>query len=217
MLTIYSGYNYPEIFKGILRDLRPIWAAEELGVPYRFHWLNAANHDHKGDANRAVNPFGKVPSIKDGAFKLFESGAIVTYLYEKAGRVGSDAQDRALLAQWCYAAVNTVEPPMAELFNWDIMWRDREGREKRRAELVQTAAMRLTELDAALGHKHFLLGTEFSCADILMVTAIRFAKSAPEIFAGADRMAAYVERCEVRPAFRSALAAQGKGPEAAAA
>ena len=77
--------------------------------------------------------------------------------------------------------------------------------------------MRLTELDAVLGHKHFLLGTEFSCADILMVTAIRFAKSAPEIFAGADRVAAYVERCEARPAFQMALAAQGKGPVAAAA
>lgn len=217
MLTIYSGHGYPEIFRGILRDLRPIWAAEELGMPYRFHWLNAAANEHKGEANRAVNPFGKVPSIRDGAFALFESGAIVNYLYEKAGRIGSDAQDRALLAQWCFAAVNTIEPPMAELFNWDILWRERNGRDQRRAELAQTASMRLAELDAALGHKHFLLGTEFSCADILMVTSIRFARTAPEIFAQADRVAAYVERCEVRPGFRTALAAQGKGPAAAAA
>jgi glutathione S-transferase len=217
MLTIYTGYGYPEIFKGILRDLRPIWAAEELGMPYLFHWLNAAANDHKAEANRAVNPFGKVPSIKDGAFALFESGAIVAYLYEKAGRIGSDAQDRSLLAQWCFAAVNTVEPPMAELFNWDILWRDRDGRDRRRAELVQTAATRLKELDDALGHKHFLLGTEFSCADILMVTAIRFARTAPEIFTEAGRVAAYVERCEARPAFRTALAAQGRGPAAAAA
>jgi glutathione S-transferase len=217
MLTIYSGYGYPEIFRGILRDLRPIWAAEELGMPYRFHWLDAASNDHKGEVNRAVNPFGNVPSIKDGAFALFESGAIVSYLYEKAGRTGSDAQDRALLAQWSFAAVNTVEPSTAELFNWDVLWRDRDGRDKRRAELVQVAATRLRELDVALGHKHFLLGAEFSCADILMVTAIRFARTAPEIFAEAERVASYVERCEARPAFRAALAAQGTGPAAVAA
>ena len=42
MLTIYGGYNYPAVFNGVLHDLRVIWAAEELGIPYRFDWLDAA-------------------------------------------------------------------------------------------------------------------------------------------------------------------------------
>ncbi|HWA04319.1 MAG TPA: glutathione S-transferase family protein [Rhizomicrobium sp.] len=212
MITVYVGYNYPAFFNGLLRDLRALWALEELGLPYRIYWLDAAKRDHKSEAYRQVHPFGKVPAIRDGQFALFESGAIVNYLFEKSDRIPADAQDRAVLAQWCFAAVDTVQPPMLEIFQWDVLWKDREGRDKRRAELREAAAARLGELDAALGLNRFLLGAELTPADILMVTAIRFARSEGELFAQAPRVRAYMERSEARPQFQRALAAQGAGP-----
>jgi len=34
MITIYAAYNYPPFLQGIVRDLRPLWAVEELGLPH---------------------------------------------------------------------------------------------------------------------------------------------------------------------------------------
>ena len=215
MITIYGAYNYPPVFDGLFRDLRPLWAAEELGLSYRMHWLDPMRGQHREAANRAVNPFGKIPSLVDGDFKLFESGAIVNYLFEKAGRTPDGIEARARLAQWCFAALNTVEPPILEIAMWDVMWRERTGREARRAELLSTAQTTLGELDGALGDRPYLLGEKLSPADILMVTAIRIGKGEPAILAEAPRVRAYVERSEARPAFRRARAAQGKGPEGA--
>lgn len=217
MITIYGAYNYPAIFHGLFRDLRPLWALEELDMPYQMHWMDPMQGEHRQAANRAVNPFGKIPSMTDGTFKLFESGAIVGYLFEKAGRQPRDAKACALEAQWCFAALNTVEPPLHELALWDVLWTDRPGREPRRAELIETAHTRLAELDGALGDRHYLAGDELSPADILMTTAIRFGQHEPAVLSQAPRVKSYVARCEARPAFQRALAAQGKGPGSAAA
>lgn len=211
MLTIYGGYNYPPILNGLLRDLRVIWAAEELGIPYRMHWLDAAKADHKGAANRAVNPFGKVPSIEDGDMRLFESGAILNHLFANAGKAPR-AEDKPFADQWSFAAVNTVEPPMLEIFQWDVLWREREGPDARRAELADAAAARLGDLDGALGDREFLVGDALSPADILMATSIRFGRTEPGLFAKAPRIKAYVARLEGRLAFQRAEAQQGKGP-----
>jgi glutathione S-transferase len=212
MLTIHAAYNYPPFLKGILRDLRPLWAAEETGQGYAVHWMDAAKGEHREAANRAVNPFGKIPAIRDGDFGLFESGAIVNYLFDRAGKAAPDAEARARAAQWCYAALNTIEPQTSELFLWDRFWPQREGRDKRRAELVAAAQARLAELDAALGDKPYLLGEELSPADILMVTAIGFGAAEPALFEAAPRVKTYVERCCARPAYRRAAEQQGKGP-----
>lgn len=217
MITVYGAYNYPAVFNGMFRDLRPLWALEELGLAYWMHWLDPMRGEHREAANRAVNPFGKIPALTDGDFKLFESGAIVGYLFDKSGRAPEDAKARAVEAQWCFAALNTVEPPLVELACWDVLWTDRAGREERRVELVETARTRLAELDGALGERPYLAGDGLSPADILMVTAIRFGRHEPEVLAHAPRVKAYVERAEARPAFVRALAAQGRGPGAAQA
>jgi len=217
MITIYGAYNYPSVFDGLFRDLRPLWALEELGLAYRIHWMDPMKGEHREAANRSVNPFGKIPSMTDDAFKLFESGAIVNYLFEKSGRSPEGADARAIEAQWCFAALNTVEPPLLEIAMWDVFWAGRAGREERRAELVEAARARLAELDGALGDRPYLTGAELSPADILMATSIRFGRHEPGVLAQAPRVKAYVERCEARPAFQRALAAQGKGPGSAAA
>ena len=60
------------------RPLRNVWMLEELGIKYV--------HDParpRSDAARAVNPFGKVPTLVDGDVVLYESAAINTYLGDK--------------------------------------------------------------------------------------------------------------------------------------
>lgn len=217
MITVYAASNPPPPVKGLVRDLRVIWALEELGMPYAFHWMDIGKAEHKQEANRAINPFGKIPSFTDGDTRLFESGAILHYLYEKAGKSPTDPARRAELLQWMFAAVNTVEPPFLDIALWDAFWKDRPGRDVRYPELMEVAKMRLGELERGLGGKRFLLGEEFGPADILMTTALNFARHQPVLFEQAPAIGAYLERCRSRPAYRTAIAKQDAGPAADAA
>src|SRR5215469_10154187 len=102
MITVYGAYNAPPPVKNVVRDLRVVWALEELGMPYTFHWMDATKQEHKLEPNRAINPFGKIPSFSDGDQKLFETGAILYYLYDKAGKLPATPEKRALLLQWMF-------------------------------------------------------------------------------------------------------------------
>ena len=216
MITIYGAYNYPPFIDGLVRHHRVMWACEEVGLPYKVRWLDISKAEHKEAANRAVNPFGKIPAIEDGALKLFETGAIVNYIYEKAGKAPRDAEAKAKLAQWCYAALNTVEITTLDILRYDTFWRDKPGYEWRRPESVEVGQTRMAELDAVLGDKPYLMGEEFSPADILMVSVIDFARTAPEIMDRAPRIAAYMKRSLERPAYLRAKDTQKQAPKLAA-
>jgi glutathione S-transferase len=217
MITLYAAYNIPFDGKGRVRDFRVLWALEELGLPYACHWMDAGKGEHKIDPNRSVNPFGKIPAITDGNLKLFESAAILHYLYEKAGKLPADPAGRTQLLQWMFAALNTVEMPFIEVLRWDVFWEGRPGREAQYPELIEACKARLADLERALGSKPYLLGETFGPADILMTAALDFARHKPEIFADVPGVRAYLERIKARPAFKSAFDKHLQGPSAKAA
>jgi glutathione S-transferase len=216
MITVYGAYNFPPFLKGIVRDLRLFWALEEVGLPYDVHWMDTSKGEQKLPPNRLINPFGKIPSLENGGHRMFESGAGVLYIYEQVGKAPQDAHARAELNQWCFAALNTVEPVFLEIFRWDRFWVDKSGREWRYPELIGLAHERLADIATGLADRSYLLG-EFGPADILMATVLDFAAHAPEAFESSPAMRAYLDRCHARPAYKRALARQGEGPKAAAA
>jgi len=216
MITIYAAYNFPPFLKGIVRDLRPIWAAEELGIAYDIHWLDTPKGAHREPGYRRINPFGKIPAVTDGEVSLFESGAIVNYLFDKAGRNPKDDAARARNLAWCFAAVNTVEPQTFEVLLYDTFWKERPNRDAFRAERVDSAKLRMNEMNAALGDEPYLTGSDIAPADIMMTTVVNFARNAPEIMADAPRVADWLARCTERPAYKRATGLQGVGPKKAA-
>jgi glutathione S-transferase len=216
MITLYGAYQFPPVLKGIVRDFRVLWALEELELPYDVQWVDMAKGEQKLAPNRLINPFGKMPSLENGALRMFESAAIVLYLYENVGKAPQDAHARAELHQWCFAALNTVEPVFVEIFRWDMFWDGKTGREWRYPDLIVAAQTLLADLEQGLGGKPHLLG-EFGPADILMTTVFNFANHAPQVFARSAAMRAYIDRCKARPAYQRALARHGVGPQAKAA
>jgi glutathione S-transferase len=209
MITLYASYNYPERIKGILRDIRAFWALEELNLPYQVHWMDYTRREHRQAPNRAINPFGRVPSLENGALRIFESAAIVLYLYEHVGRAPQDAHARAELNQWCFAALNTVEPILSEHMRWSVNWRDRPGRAEREAELREQLAERLEGVEQALAGKTWLIGSELGPADILMVGVLNYGALTPGVYDGYPNIQAYIARAHARPAYQRALAKQG--------
>ncbi|WP_286773770.1 glutathione S-transferase N-terminal domain-containing protein, partial [Sphingomonas sp. 66-10] len=73
----------PEFARGFVRDIRPRWACEEVGQPYEAVLIR----DAKTPEHRRLQPFGQVPAWRDGEVEMFESGAIVLHICEKAGKL----------------------------------------------------------------------------------------------------------------------------------
>ncbi len=215
MITLYASHNYPPAIKGILRDIRPFWALEELGLSYQVHWMDFAAKEHRSGPNRAINPFGRVPSLENGAMRLFESGAIVLYLYEHVGRAPQDAHARAELNQWSFAALNTVEPTLVEHMRWSNFWKDRPGRAERAGELRELLDERLGAMEQTLAGKPYLLGSDLTPADILMVTVLNYGTLTPGVYDAYPNIRAYLERAHARPAYAKAIAMQNRGMEPA--
>jgi glutathione S-transferase len=209
MLTVYVFGNAPRPVWNVTRDLRVLWALEETGLPYRVHPLDFERGELKQPAYTRLQPFGQIPAIEDDGFALFESAAIVLYLAQKSGKLlppSLSFQDRARASQWAFAAVNSVEPALAELFVLDHFAADAPGSKQRRPAVEEQAAARLASLEAALAHRSHLLGDSFSAPDILMASVLRLAQHT-ELLRAVPHVAAYLARCDQRPAWRQVIAA----------
>lgn len=194
----------PDFARGFVRDLRPRWACEELGLDYAEHLISAVDRpaDHFRD-----QPWGQVPVLRDGDVRLFESGAILLHLAEKdAALLPREAQARATTLSWLFAAFNSVEPMFFELANVDLFAAGEEWATLRRPGLIASIRDRLARLADALDAKAYLAGG-FTVADIAMASVLRQGVDAG-LIAEQARLQAYLDRCLARPAFARALEAQ---------
>ena len=205
MIRVYVFGNAPPPVRDVTRDLRALWALEESGLPYMLHPLDFAHGELKRPEYTSIQPFGQIPSIDDDGFRLFESAVIVLYLAEKAGRLLPETlQGRALAAQWVFAAVNTVEPPLAELFSIDHFAADQPWAKERRPTVVAGVQARLATLERVLSVRPYVLGDEFSAPDVLMTTVLRLVQHT-DLLRAVPNVAAYQERCQARPAWRKVI------------
>lgn len=203
-----TGFDWvPDFAKGFVRDLRPRWACEEIGLPYEMRLLDAVAP--RPDSYYHEQPWGQVPVLTDrkSGLDLFESGAILLHLGEKDERLlPRDPQGRAQAISWLFAAYNSVEPMMMELATIDIFAAGEPWAELRRPSLMEFAGQRFDRLAAGIAGRDWLAG-RFSVADIAMATVLRQAEGSGLI---EDRpvLMAYLQRSIARPAFKAALAAQ---------
>jgi glutathione S-transferase len=148
--------------------MKVLWACEELALPYervdvggRFAFANAPDY-------LRLNPNGRVPTIDDDGFVLWESNAIVRYLATTygGGRILPQGSARWIGEQWMDWQQTTLLPPMRTVF-WQLV---RTPPEKRDAAAVQAAHRELLALwpllDAHLADGGFVAGDRFSMADI---------------------------------------------------
>lgn len=195
----------PPFAQGLVRDLRVRWALEELGLPYRERLLDAM-HERSEDYLRE-QPFGQVPAFIDGDVHMFESGAIVLHLAERSEvLMPTDPVGRARTQSWLIAALNSIEPAIMELAVVDIFAAGEEWSRLRRPGLVKMIQGRLGRLSDWLGDKAHLEG-RFTAADLMMTTMLRNLRQT-DIVGGYPNLDRYQKRCEGRPAFQRALAAQ---------
>jgi glutathione S-transferase len=200
--TITTFGWVPEFARGFVRDMRPRWAFEEVGQACRVNLIT----DSKCPEHRRLPPFGQVPTYQDDEVAIFESGAIVLRIAERAGKlIPVDPAPRMRALQWVAAALNSVEPYVMALAINDIFEADCEWSRARHMKVVDDLNGRLADLEAALGNNVWLDGNEFTVGDLMMISVLGGLRRNPQL-ADFPRLAGYIARGESRPAHRKAMA-----------
>src|SRR5688572_6271571 len=212
MLKLYGFARVNKGARGKTRDLRVLWALEEIGLPYDIVGMDHPNHDLDSPSYLALNPFGQIPVIDDDGVVVTESGAILLYLARKTGRLlPHDLAGEAQVLRWTVAALSTIELPVLSL--WFVNLSGGKGSKPGKA-LHGWADMRLRQLDGWLANRQFIATDDFTVADILM-THVLGGGTDQELLKPYANVIAYRARCMERPAWKKTLAAYSERVEAA--
>lgn len=197
-----TGFEWvPPFAVGLVRDLRPRWACEEAGLPYRERLISAVDRPQWYFTEQ---PWGQVPVLRDGDLLVFESGATLLYLAEQTGQLlPGGGQARADALGWFMAAFNSVEPLLLQLADASVFSAREEWAPLRLPSLKKAIAKRIEPVARHVAEREWLAG-EFSIADIAMVTVLRQLGTGPLLDAQ-SAIAAYLARAQERPAFQRAL------------
>lgn len=182
------------------RSDRPRWVLEELGLDYEIVSINLRAGEQRTPEFRKLNPLGQVPVLVDGDHIVTESGAICLYLADKVGKLAPPIDQRADYYRWCFYAYSGVEPSLVEFFLNTRRLEEDERSAPRAAEAQATLRTRLQVLDDTLKGRDFIVGSEFTVADVLIGSVLDWADSLGEVrdFPG---LQAYLAGLRARPAF----------------
>ena len=202
MLKVFGFARVNKVARGNTRDLRVLWALEEMELPYEIVGMDHPNHDLDSPSYRALNPFGQIPMIDDDGEVVTESGAILLYLARKSGKLmPRDLAGEAQVLRWSVAALTTIEVPVLSLMFVD--WNGGKGTRPSEA-LRGWADMRLGQLDGWLANRQFIATDDFTVADILM-SHVLGGGADQELQKPYANVLAYRARCTDRPAWKKTL------------
>jgi len=176
---------------------------EELGLPYDVKFVDISAGEQKKADYLAINPNGRIPTIVDrdaGDFAVFESGAIMMYLAEKAGKLlPSDPQGRSRVIQWLMFQMGGVGPIMGQA---NVFFRYFPEKIQPAIDRYQNEGRRLFEvLDGHLAHNEWLAG-DFSIADIANWCWVRTHRWSGIDADGLEHLARWKDAMKARPACR---------------
>jgi glutathione S-transferase len=199
MLTIY----------GIPRSraFRPLWTAHELAIPYTLSPVDMRKGEQKDPAFLAINPNGHVPAIKDGDLVMWESLAIDLYLAKKHGGplAPQSVEEDGLMTMWSFWAVTEVESHALQILYHRVLKPEAEREEQRAVDAVAALQKPTAILEAALKKSGgYLVGGRFTIADLNVASVYSYAKPAPELFAEAPTLLAWLDAALERPAALAA-------------
>lgn len=140
---------------------------EELGIPYTVRRIALDKKEQREPWYLKINPNGRIPTIVDhdnDHFAVFESGAIMIYLAEKAGALlPSDVKGRSLVIQWLMFQMGGIGPMMGQA---NVFYRYAPEKIPYAIDRYHREVRRLLEvLDTRLAEHEFLAG-DYSIADI---------------------------------------------------
>jgi glutathione S-transferase len=184
------------------RSLRALWVLEESGAAYERIQLDLSAGEQKSAEFRAINPMAKVPALTDGPLAMAESGAICAYVAEVcpgarlAPPVGDPARGRYL--QWLFFSPGCIEQAYLVKFTKAEVRPEQAG--------FGDFDRMLGALEAAVSPGPWLLGAQFSAADVMIGADLHFGIDVFGLVPSRPALRAYIDRCLARPALQRAKA-----------
>jgi glutathione S-transferase len=182
------------------RSFSALWLMEETGQPYERVLTDITKGAQKTPEYLAINPMGKVPALQDGDATMAEAAAICAYVAERCpeAKLAPLPGDplRAKYLYWLFFAPSCIEPAMVqvatkiEMSPMSAGWGD--------------AQQVFDVLDAALDKGPWILGENFSAADIAIGSGLNFAVRLFKMVPARPSFDRYIDRCAARPAFQRA-------------
>jgi GST-like protein len=181
---------------------------EELELPYQLHAVDLMAGEQKAATYLAINPNGRIPTLVDDGFAIFESGAIMLHLAEKTGRLlPSDAHGRSRVIQWLMFQMGGVGPMMGQA---NVFFRAFPEKIQPAIDRYQNECRRLFEvLDARLNDSEWL-ADDYSIADIANWCWTRIHYWSGVELDGLDAMQRWMAAMEARPACQRGVEVPNK-------
>ena len=137
---------------------------QETGLAYELIAIDTYKGEQHTPEYRAINPNGKVPAIEDNGVRIFDSNAILLYLSEKTGKLAGKPKDRGEMLSWLMFIASGLGP-----FSGQSVHFRHAAPEKLPYAInryLHEAQRHYKVLDTHLENKDYIVGNEFSIADI---------------------------------------------------
>ncbi|MEP3888884.1 MAG: glutathione S-transferase family protein [Hellea sp.] len=165
-------YYHPMSFP----SLAPIFTAEAAGIDYNTKLVDLTTGEQSSPEYLAVNPFGKVPALKEGDFTLAESAAIMRYMARKEGSAlyPNEPQAQAKVDQWMDYVNHHIRTNVGKVhFNRTLAAMiGAEVDEKSLADGERFLSANFPAIESCLSQQPFLCGGAMTLADIALVAAL---------------------------------------------
>ena len=197
------------------RAFRALWIAEELGLDYEHLPIEIGDAGARKPEFLAINPNGRLPAMDDDGFLLTESLAITLYLAKKhsPGKLYPAAlQDEAETWKWSLWAVQEVDRGVNIWSLHAVRLPPGERDAAKRGEALKVLAAPFKVLDAAVARTLYLLGGEFTVADLNVAAVI--SRAVDMDLSATPHLKGWLQRCLDRPAAKVALALKAKADAA---
>jgi glutathione S-transferase len=179
---------------------RVCMALLEKNIPHELVVVDMAARKHKAPDYLALNPYGRVPTLQDGDFLLYESTAILSYLervYPEPPLVPADARGRALVDMHMKLCdLQLARQASTIMFPKRFLPKERWD-EKAMAQAKSEIEKHLAIVDTQLAGKQFLLGDLYTLAEICYTPLVQFLPLME--ITPPQAVAAWVERMLARP------------------
>jgi glutathione S-transferase len=199
------------------RSFRPLWALEELGIPYDLKMLpfppRAVAKDYL-----ALNPLGTIPLLIDGDTRMTESAAVLQYLVTRYAptplAVGIDESCYGAYLNWLHFGEATLTFPQTLVLRYGKLEPEARRSPQVAADYTKWFFGRLRAVEAAVAESDTLCANRFTVADISVGYALLLADRIGLAKDFGPAVAAYWQRLQARDGFRRAVSSENIAGEA---
>ena len=195
---------------GTSRTIRPIWAAEELGLNYTLKPIGPRTGETQTESYTQLNPKQKIPFLKDGSLQLSESVAISRYLVNRYGTTATMAppasiEEQAKEDEW----LSFIYGELDETSLYILRRHEALAAIYGEAPTAITAAKQYFQKQVAVADMHlretqYLVNNKFGVADVFLTTCLVWAE-----WSGiglSESLKSYLQRMLARECYQAAKA-----------